>query len=188
MLSFLGLVLLSWLFVILSIAVVIDDPGPVFFTQKRVGKNKSFFKLHKFRSMKMSTPHDTPTHLLSDPEQYITRVGKILRKTKAGPHAQTTVSVSNFPPGVYLVKVNSITYKITKRNNALRYRREIHSHINKHFRECRYNRCKHKYYDTSYNYKYNDRIHHCTLNLSFDMTILFKLCRHTLETYFHLTR
>ena len=80
-LSFLGLVLLSWLFVILSIAVVIDDPGPVFFTQKRVGKNKSFFKLHKFRSMKMSTPHDTPTHLLSDPEQYITRVGKILRKT-----------------------------------------------------------------------------------------------------------
>lgn len=79
-LSFLGLVLLSWFYLIMIIAIKIDDPGPAFFTQKRVGKNKEFFKLHKFRSMKMSTPHDTPTHLLENPEQYITRIGKFLRK------------------------------------------------------------------------------------------------------------
>ena len=79
-LSFLGLVLLSPLFLVLSLAIVIDDPGPVFFVQKRVGKNKQFFALHKFRSMKMCTPHDVPTHMLTDPESYITRVGKVLRK------------------------------------------------------------------------------------------------------------
>lgn len=80
-LSLLGLILLSWLYLIISLAIVIDDPGPIMFTQKRVGKNKTFFKLHKFRSMKMSTPHDTPTHLLENPEQYITKVGKFLRKS-----------------------------------------------------------------------------------------------------------
>ena len=61
------------------IAIKIDDPGPVLFTQKRMGKNKQYFKLHKFRSMKMCTPHDTPTHMLDNPEQYITRVGKFIR-------------------------------------------------------------------------------------------------------------
>lgn len=81
MLSFLGLVFLAPVFAFISIAIFIDDPGPIFFTQKRVGKDKKFFYLHKFRSMKMSTPHDVPTHLLSDPEQYITRVGRVLRKT-----------------------------------------------------------------------------------------------------------
>ena len=80
-LGFLGLVILSPLFLVLCIAVLIDDPGPVFFKQKRVGKGKTYFSLHKFRSMKMSTPHDTPTHLLENPDQYITRVGKFLRKT-----------------------------------------------------------------------------------------------------------
>ncbi len=80
-LSFFGLVLLSPVFLILCIAIKIDDPGPVFFAQKRVGKNKQFFKLHKFRSMKMSTPHDVPTHMLSNPDQYITRVGHFLRKS-----------------------------------------------------------------------------------------------------------
>lgn len=80
-LSGLGLICLSWLFLILIIAVKVDDPGPAFFTQKRVGKNKELFQLHKFRSMKMSTPRDTPTHLLENPEQYITRVGKFLRKS-----------------------------------------------------------------------------------------------------------
>lgn len=80
-LSFLGLVILLPIFLILSLLIIIDDPGPVFFTQKRVGINKSFFKLHKFRSMKMSTPHDTPTHLLENPDQYITRMGKFLRKS-----------------------------------------------------------------------------------------------------------
>lgn len=80
-LSGIGLICLSWLFLILVIAVKLDDPGPAFFTQKRVGKNKQFFQLHKFRSMKMCTPKDTPTHLLENPEQYITRVGKFLRKS-----------------------------------------------------------------------------------------------------------
>lgn len=81
LLSFAGLVLLSTVFLVIFIAIVVDDPGPIFFKQKRVGKGKTFFLLHKFRSMKMSTPHDVPTHQLSNPEQYITRVGKFLRKT-----------------------------------------------------------------------------------------------------------
>ena len=78
-LSFGGLVVLSPVFLAIFIAIKIDDPGPVLFTQKRVGKNKEFFKLHKFRSMKMCTPHDKPTHMLENPEQYITKVGKFLR-------------------------------------------------------------------------------------------------------------
>ena len=79
--SFLGLVILSPLLALLCLAVVVDDPGPIFFRQKRVGRDKTFFMLHKFRSMKMSTPHDMPTHLLANPDQYITRVGKFLRKS-----------------------------------------------------------------------------------------------------------
>ena len=78
-LSFGGLVVLSPVFLILAVAIYIDDPGPILFTQKRLGKNKQYFKLHKFRSMKMSTPHDKPTHMLENPEQYITKVGKFLR-------------------------------------------------------------------------------------------------------------
>ena len=80
-LSLLGLLLLSWLFLLIALAVVVDDPGPVFFEQRRVGKEKKFFQLHKFRSMKTSTPHDTPTHALKNPDQYITRVGRFLRKS-----------------------------------------------------------------------------------------------------------
>lgn len=80
-LSLLGMLVFSWLYLLIMLAIVIDDPGPVFFKQKRVGRNKTHFMLVKFRSMRMSTPHDTPTHLLKDPEQYITRVGKFLRKT-----------------------------------------------------------------------------------------------------------
>lgn len=79
-LSFLGLVVLSPVFAAISLAIVMDDPGPVLFTQKRVGKDKQFFMLHKFRSMKRKTPHDIPTHQLENPEKYITRVGKFLRK------------------------------------------------------------------------------------------------------------
>lgn len=78
-LSFGGLVLLSPVFLILSIWIKVDDPGPVLFTQKRVGKDKQYFKLHKFRSMKMSTPHDKPTHMLDNPEQYITKSGRFIR-------------------------------------------------------------------------------------------------------------
>ena len=80
-LSFLGLVVLSWLYLIIVIAIKIDDTGPAFFSQNRVGLHKKLFKLHKFRSMKMSTPHDIPTHQLENPEQYITKVGRFLRMT-----------------------------------------------------------------------------------------------------------
>lgn len=79
-LSFAGLVVLAPVYAGISAAIVVDDPGPVLFTQKRVGKDKEYFKLHKFRSMKMCTPHDVPTHMLENPDQYITRVGKVLRK------------------------------------------------------------------------------------------------------------
>jgi lipopolysaccharide/colanic/teichoic acid biosynthesis glycosyltransferase len=78
-LSFGGLVVLSPVFLVLSVWILIDDPGPILFTQKRVGKNKQYFKLHKFRSMKLSTPHNVPTHMLENPEQYITRSGKFMR-------------------------------------------------------------------------------------------------------------
>ena len=78
-LSFGGLVVLSPIFLGLSLWIAIDDPGPVLFTQKRQGKDKQYFKLHKFRSMKMSTPHNVPTHMLENPEQYITKVGKFIR-------------------------------------------------------------------------------------------------------------
>lgn len=81
LLSFCGIVVLLPVFAVISLAVVIDDPGPVFFRQKRVGVHKSHFMIMKFRSMKMSTPQDMPTHMLENPEQYITRVGKFLRKT-----------------------------------------------------------------------------------------------------------
>ena len=78
-LSFFGLVILSPVFLFLALWIIIDDPGPVLFTQKRLGKNKQYFKLHKFRSMKMSTPHDRPTHMLENPQQYITKAGKFIR-------------------------------------------------------------------------------------------------------------
>lgn len=74
-----GLVILSPVYLVIAIAIKIDDPGPVFFTHKRVGKNNQYFKLHKFRSMKMATPHDVPTHMLENPEQYITKVGGFAR-------------------------------------------------------------------------------------------------------------
>ena len=79
-LSFIGTVVLIPFFVIIGFIIYIDDPGPIFFKQKRVGKDKKIFWLHKFRSMKVKTP-DIPTHLLSNSEQYITKAGKILRKT-----------------------------------------------------------------------------------------------------------
>lgn len=80
-LAMLGLILLSWVYLIISIAVFLGDPGPVFFCQKRFGKNKKFFRLHKFRTMKKNAPHEVPTHLLKDPNQYITRVGRFLRRS-----------------------------------------------------------------------------------------------------------
>lgn len=78
-LSFGSLVILSPVFFFITIWILIDDPGPVLFVQKRTGRDKQYFKLHKFRSMKLSTPHDMPTHMLENPEQYITKSGKFIR-------------------------------------------------------------------------------------------------------------
>ena len=84
-LSACGIIVLIPVWVILAIAIKIDDPGPVFFTQKRIAQDKDgkqqFFKIYKYRSMKMCTPRDCPTHLLENPDQYITKVGGFLRKT-----------------------------------------------------------------------------------------------------------
>lgn len=80
-LSFLGLILLSWLFAGLAIAIKLDSPGPVFFRQKRVGKGKTYFDILKYRTMRTDTPKDMPTHMLANPDQYITKTGHFLRKT-----------------------------------------------------------------------------------------------------------
>ena len=76
-----GIVVLAPVYLIVAAAIKLDDPGPVFFSQKRVGIHKTHFRILKFRTMKMEAPRDTPTHLLENPERYITRVGCILRKT-----------------------------------------------------------------------------------------------------------
>jgi O-antigen biosynthesis protein WbqP len=85
LLSACGIVVLIPLWIVLAVAIKMDDPGPVFFRQKRIGQDingeKQFFQIYKYRSMKMCTPKDCPTHLLKNPEQYITKVGGFLRKT-----------------------------------------------------------------------------------------------------------
>ena len=81
LLSLAGIIVLSPILLILCLAIKIDSKGPVIFKQKRVGKNKSHFYIYKFRTMKVDTPKETPTHLLSNPDFFITRVGKFLRKT-----------------------------------------------------------------------------------------------------------
>lgn len=84
-LSGIGIVVLSLPMLVIAIAIKVDDPGPVLFKQRRVGQKKNgqitYFMIWKFRSMKVATPHDVPTHLLENPEQYITRVGRFIRKT-----------------------------------------------------------------------------------------------------------
>lgn len=80
-LALIGIILLAIPMLIISIIIKTDDPGPVLFKQKRISKGKGTFPLLKYRSMKMSTPHDMPTHMLSNPEQYITKVGAFLRKS-----------------------------------------------------------------------------------------------------------
>src|SRR5690554_1624796 len=80
-LSLMALILLSPIFLIIIIAIKIDSKGPVLFKQKRVGIHKKHFNILKFRTMRIDTPKDIPTHLLEKPEQYITRVGRFLRKT-----------------------------------------------------------------------------------------------------------
>lgn len=80
-LSMLGLIILSPVFLILIIAIKFDSKGPVLFKQKRVGIHKNHFNILKFRTMRIDTPKDTPTHLLENPDQWITKMGKFLRKT-----------------------------------------------------------------------------------------------------------
>lgn len=81
LISFIAIIVLTPVWIILSILIFVTDPGKILFTQKRVGKNKKFFKILKFRTMKMSTPKDVPTHMLENPDQYFTPIGKFLRKT-----------------------------------------------------------------------------------------------------------
>lgn len=85
-LSTIGIIVLIPVWIILAIAIKVDDPGPILFSQKRFAKDGKdgkprYFKIYKYRSMKTSTPKDTPTHLLENPEQYITKVGGFLRRT-----------------------------------------------------------------------------------------------------------
>ncbi len=80
-LSFLGILVLIPLWLVLFLAIKLDSKGPIFFKQKRVGIHKKYFNILKFRTMRVDTPHDMPTHLFTNPDQYITKVGKFLRKT-----------------------------------------------------------------------------------------------------------
>lgn len=79
-LSFIGIVVLALPMLVFAFIIKAEDPGPVFFRQKRIGIHKTQFSLLKFRSMKISTPHDMPTHMLENPEQYILRCGRWMRK------------------------------------------------------------------------------------------------------------
>ena len=79
--SLFAIIALSPVFIIISIAVKADSKGPVLFVQKRIGKDKKNFNMYKFRSMRTDTPHDMPTHLLNNPDAFITKVGKFLRKS-----------------------------------------------------------------------------------------------------------
>ncbi|MDB1717767.1 MULTISPECIES: sugar transferase [Enterococcus] len=81
LLSLIGIIVLSPVLLLLCLAIKIDSKGPIIFKQKRVGKNKTHFNIYKFRTMKIDTPKEMPTHLLADPDFYITKVGKFLRKT-----------------------------------------------------------------------------------------------------------
>lgn len=80
-LSFTAIILFFWLFLILILCIKITSPGPVLFRQKRVGIHKTYFSMLKFRTMRTDTPKDVPTHLLANPDQYITPIGRFLRKT-----------------------------------------------------------------------------------------------------------
>lgn len=79
--SLFSLIIVSWLFIIIMVIIKVTSKGPVFFKQKRIGRNKEEFYILKFRTMRIDAPSDVPTHLLKDPNQYITKVGKFLRKT-----------------------------------------------------------------------------------------------------------
>lgn len=79
--ALIGILLLLPFFLLLSVLIKVDSKGTILFKQKRVGKNKKHFYILKFRTMRGDTPSNMPTHLLQDPDSYITRFGKLLRKT-----------------------------------------------------------------------------------------------------------
>lgn len=81
LLAGIGMIVLSLVFLVLMIEIKLDSRGPIFFKQKRVGIHKTYFNILKFRTMRIDTPKDMPTHMLENPEQYITKVGKFMRKT-----------------------------------------------------------------------------------------------------------
>ncbi len=80
-LSLIGLIILSPILLIIAVIIKVTSPGPILFRQERVGKNNEHFRIMKFRTMRIDTPKDCPTHLLENPDQYITKIGHILRKT-----------------------------------------------------------------------------------------------------------
>ena len=80
-LSLLGLIILSPILLIIAVIIKVTSPGPILFRQERVGKNNEHFRIMKFRTMRIDTPKDCPTHLLENPDQYITKIGHFLRKT-----------------------------------------------------------------------------------------------------------
>lgn len=80
-LAFISIILLSPILVLIAILIKLSSKGPVFFKQKRIGKGKSIFYIYKFRTMRTDAPKDMPTHLLDNPDAYITGIGKVLRKT-----------------------------------------------------------------------------------------------------------
>ena len=81
LLSGCGILILSPILGIVALAIKLESPGPVIFKQKRFGKNKEFYEIYKFRSMRTDTPKDLPTHLLNDPDRFITKTGRFIRKT-----------------------------------------------------------------------------------------------------------
>ena len=124
-LSGLALIVLAIPMLIIALLIKLDDPGPAMFTQRRIGRGLVLFDLHKYRSMRTSTPHDMPTHLLENPEQYITRTGKWLRKSSAdelpqlldilrghmsfvGPVPHFGIRMISLPSGTNMVSIRSV--------------------------------------------------------------------------------
>lgn len=111
-LSGIGLVVLAIPMGIVALMIKKEDSGPALFKQKRVGKNKQYFNLYKFRSMKMDTPHDMPTHMLENPDQYILKIGVFIRKTSIDELSQ----MWNIFKGDMSIIGNSDIIRSTKRN------------------------------------------------------------------------
>lgn len=101
-----GLIVLSPVFLILCVWIKADSKGPILFKQKRIGINRSYFNIYKFRTMYIDTPKDMPTHMLKDPDQFITKAGKFLRKT----------SLDELPQILNILKGDSGIIGTTKKN------------------------------------------------------------------------